>query len=149
MSRKLRTSIAAIAATAAGVALVATPSAGAAGNPYTATGVCGAGFRVVQSQPVDFQRIVAGRSVLTFNAGQKRWCAVTLKSRLIGTASWTDATIQRPGRTQKWDANFFSYFAGPRYVEGGRGACVEYSGSMQLPRRNTTLSAYAKSSVGC
>lgn len=119
------------------------PSASAAANPYRATTVCGPGYKVLVERPITFGKAVHGRLVFLRNERASTFCAVALKRSLVGTPSWTDVSLSRPkARKYVSDGNFFSYYAGPVYLKGTRtDTCMLYSGSMQIPRRRTTLAA--------
>lgn len=119
------------------------PSASAAANPYRATTICGPGYRVLVERPIDFRRASYGRLVFLRNDRASTFCAVAIKTSLVGTPSWTDVSLARPrARKYESDGNFFSYYAGPVYLKGTKtDTCMLYSGSMQIPRRRTTLAA--------
>lgn len=123
--------------------LALAPSAGAAANPYRATTICGPGYKVLVERPITFGPKVHGRLVFLRNDRASKFCAVSLKTSLVGTPSWTDVSIARPNASKyESDGDFFSYYAGPVYLRGTRtSTCMLYSGSMQIPRKRTTLSA--------
>lgn len=125
------------------IALAAAPSAGAAANPYTARQVCGPGYQLLVERPVTFGKNVHGRLMFLRNERASKFCAVTLKTSLVGTPTWTDVSLQKPSTRQFIsDGDFFSYYAGPVYVRGTRtSTCILYSGGMHIPRRKTTLAA--------
>lgn len=129
----------------------AAPPAGAAGNPYTAAGVCGPGYRTVSTKPVDFPgRGVVGRLVLMHKPPAGGYCAVVLKTRFIGTPTWTDVSLKRDKRVKfEMDGDFFSYYAGPVYLGRPKGSCFQWRGSMHETVRGRTYTHGAHGSLGC
>lgn len=119
------------------------PPAGAAANPYRATTLCGPGYQVRADRPIDFGKRSYGRLVFLYSDRSSTFCAVALKTSLVGTPSWTSVSLARPkARKYVSDGGTFSYYAGPVYMKGKRTrTCMLYSGAMQIPRRNTTLAA--------
>lgn len=150
MSHKLRIPLLA-ALSCAAVGGATAPPAGAAANPYTAAGVCGAGFRTVSTKPVDFPgRGTIGRLVLMHRAPAGGYCAVVLKTRFIGVPTWTDVSLKRDKRVKfEMDGDFFGYYAGPVYLGRPKGSCFQWRGSMQEKARGTTYSHGAHGSLGC
>jgi hypothetical protein len=122
---------AAILAAAAAPAL-----ASAAGNPYTAAGVCGAGFTPIDRHPLyatapyDGARVHLATIVLTYNGATGQNCVVTLKARRLGKPDHVYAEVRTrpaaPGNSDG-DAGTFRYFAGPTYVSA-RGKKVRWGG---------------------
>ncbi len=119
ISRKLTTALAL-------TALAGVPAAAsAAGNPYTAAGVCGPGFRPIDRHglyayaPYDGARVHLATIVLTYNRATGRNCVVTLKERRLGKPDHVYAQVQTrpaaPGNADG-DAGRFRYYAGPTYV---------------------------------
>lgn len=150
MSRSPRILLLAALACTAAIGSAA-PPAGAAGNPYTAAGLCGPGFRTVSTKAVDFPgRGAIGRLVLMRKPPAGGYCAVVLKTRFIGTPTWTDVSLQRD-RLVKYvsDGDAFSYYAGPVYLGRPRGACLRYRGSMQEAVGGRTYSHGAHGRIGC
>ena len=120
------------------IAVAATPTASAAKrNPYTAAGVCGPGYEVVNRAPMfRYGRLLAG-TVLTYKRSTGRYCAVTLKRRWIGRPSWTEVYLRREGgpRQDHRDYGSFSYYAGPVYNRSAD-RCLGWGGKAhQLVRR--------------
>jgi hypothetical protein len=125
------------------VALLVLPgSAGAArNNPYTAAGVCGAGFK-----PIDRRQLVDSNFgvrlatvVLTYNTATGRNCVVVLKRYRVGqTSRYGDRLYAqlytRPLRNPAnlgHDQGNFRYYAGPVYVTAP-GKCVQWGGGASL-----------------
>lgn len=123
-----------LAATAA--ATVLAPSAAQAANPYTAAGVCGPGYGVIQRHSILGPKGgVLGTAVLTWNGATQKNCAVTLKRRAVGTATWTETSIAKKNGRYKAQDGFFSYYAGPLYVKAP-GTCVIFGGRMRDAQGN-------------
>lgn len=128
-------SLAAVACTAA---FAAPTVAGAEqANPYTAAGVCGAGYK-----PIDRHNLVDGNNgillaetVLTYNASTGRNCVVTLKRYRVGlTSRYHDNVMAevytRPLTTPSnldHDQGNYKFFAGPVYVYAPN-KCVQWGG---------------------
>ncbi len=100
-------------------------AATAAGNPYTAAGVCGPGYapidrhKLFATAPYDGARVHLATIVLTYNASTGRNCVVTLKERRLGRPDHVYAQVQtRPASptSADGDSGRFRYFAGPTYV---------------------------------
>jgi hypothetical protein len=131
---------------AALLGLLAIPSAAsAAKNPYTAAGVCGSGYKVIDrhrlyaTNPATGRRVLLAAAVLTYNARTGRNCAVTMKRYRVGKARRVfgdhlsvslAARPLGPG-TVDGDAGEFRYYAGPAYVPA-RNRCVQWGGSATL-----------------
>ncbi|MGE0028275.1 MAG: hypothetical protein AB7O78_02500 [Thermoleophilia bacterium] len=111
-------------------------AASAAANPYTAAGVCGAGFRPIDRHPLyatapyDGARVHLATIVLTYNGATGQNCVVTLKARRLGKPDHVYAEVRTrpaaPGNADG-DAGTFEYFAGPTYVYA-RGKKVRWGG---------------------
>ena len=74
--------------------LLAIPAAAsAARNPYSAAGVCGLGYRVIDrhrlyaTNPSNGNRVLLATVVLTYNSAQGTNCAVTMKRYRVGKAA--------------------------------------------------------------
>lgn len=118
------------------LALIAVPAASAAKNPYSATGLCGAGYRVIDRHGLfdigpDGVRHHLADMVLTYNASAGRNCAVTIKRRRVGKPDyvWISLATHRAGdgdgRTN------LKYFAGPAFV-AARHRCIQWHGGAEL-----------------
>jgi hypothetical protein len=113
--------------------------AGAAGNPYTAAGVCGPGFSPIDrhalwaSAPATGAKVRMATIVLTYNAGTGQNCVVTLKTRRLGKADHVYAEVRTrpavPGNADG-DAGQFRYYAGPTYVSA-RGKRIRWGGGTE------------------
>ena len=135
-----------LALCAALLGLVAIPSAATAKtNPYTAAGVCGPGYKVIDRHPLYATNPYSGRPVrlasvvLTYNARVGKNCAVTLKRYRVGKRApifgdhLSVSLAARPlgPGTAAGNAGEFRYFAGPVYVPA-RHRCVQWAGSAVL-----------------
>lgn len=118
--------------------------ASAAKNPYTAAGVCGAGYksidrhRLYDHNPYSGKRVLLATIVLTYNPATGKNCAVTMKRHRVGKAAgWGDwlyvSLAARPlgDATVGGDSGNFRYYAGPVYVPARR-RCVQWSGGAHL-----------------
>ena len=126
--------------------LLAIPAAArAAKNPYSAAGVCGLGYRVIDrhrlyaTNPSNGNRVLLATVVLTYNSAQGTNCAVTMKRYRVGKAApvFGDhlgvslaARPLGPG-TVDGDSGEFKFFAGPVYVPA-RDRCVQWAGDATL-----------------
>ncbi len=157
-----QTRIALLLVTAAAL-LAAPPAAQAARNPYTAAGVCGPGYKVIDrhrlfaTNPYSGAPIKLAAVVLTYNAAKGMNCAVTLKRYRVGKVSGPrqaseNLSVSLAARplgpsTVDGDSGDFRFYAGPAYVPA-RNRCVQWGGSavLLLPPnfhpRGTLNSAY-------
>lgn len=142
----MRTRLLGIALVVAGLlSLVAVQAATARKNPYTAEGVCGPGYRVIDRHrlydinPATGRRVRLAAVVLTYNPGNGYNCAVTMKRYRVGKKrpvfgdhlSVSLAARPLSDATVDGDAGNFKYFAGPTYVPA-RSRCVQWAGSATL-----------------
>jgi murein DD-endopeptidase MepM/ murein hydrolase activator NlpD len=95
------------------------------GNPYSAEGVCGAGFTVVDSQPL----ASSGSTYLLYNSSTLNNCVVTLKAVSLGQATAVSAFLEVQGSTRTTDSGNFAYYAGPVRKAAGS-TCVKWGGSV-------------------
>jgi hypothetical protein len=114
-------------------------------NPYTAEGVCGPGYEVIDRHrlydinPATGRRVRLAAVVLTYNSGNGHNCAVTMKRYRVGKKrpvfgdhlSVSLAARPLSDATTDGDAGNFKYYAGPTYVPA-RNRCVQWSGSATL-----------------
>jgi hypothetical protein len=129
---------------AALLGLLALPSAASAAkrNPYTAAGVCGPGYKVIDrhrmyaTNPANGNDVLLAAVVLTYNAARGTNCAVTMKRYRVGRKQrvfgdhLSVSLAARPlgPETADGDAGEFKYFAGPVYVPA-RDRCVQWGGA--------------------
>lgn len=119
-------------------ALVTAGPASAQPNPYTPGKACGAGYSVVRSHPMTANsnhNVLLATSYLLYNRSTGNNCAVTMKNRAIGRATYTTATIKKKSGNPYdaiTDHGYFKYFAGPVYVHAVR-TCVKYGAAVSQP----------------
>ncbi|MFE2354125.1 spore-associated protein A [Streptomyces parvulus] len=115
-----------IAVGAIGAGLLATaPAAGAATKGASATynGVCGSGYKVVNSMPIG----KTGTVYLTYNSSTGKNCTVTIRNT-TGTPTYMVAYVRNVDTGEEmYDADDYRSYAGPVYAFA-RGACVEWGG---------------------
>jgi hypothetical protein len=95
------------------------------GNPATPTGVCGAGYSVIDSHGLG----KAGKVYLLYNAGNKKNCVTTIKSTSVGKKSPAGAHLQVRGGAKVTDSGDFAYYAGP-VSRVAAASCVKWGGSV-------------------
>jgi GH25 family lysozyme M1 (1,4-beta-N-acetylmuramidase) len=102
---------------------------GTPGNPYTATGVCGTGYSIIDQQSlVDTAGVTQGIVYLLYNSGTGGNCVATLKATSIGTKSAVAAYLEVQGQTRITDSGSYSYYAGPVSAVAAN-TCVKWGGS--------------------
>lgn len=139
MRRRLAVPASVLALCGAAAALPA--AAGAAGNPYTPTQVCGAGYGVVDQHALTTDAgITLGTTYLLYNGAKGKNCAVTLKARQLGVATNTGVSVKRQGAEAPWvtDVSSYRYYAGPVYVKAP-GKCVQWGGNMSFPNGRSAV----------
>lgn len=117
-------SLTAVVAVGAGL-LAAAPAAGAATTGATASynGVCGSGYKVVNSMPIGG----AGTVYLTYNSASGKNCTVTVRNS-TGSPTYMVAYVRNiDSGEDQYDEGEYRSYAGPVYVSA-RGACVEWGG---------------------
>lgn len=131
-----RIAVAAAATAALSAATIAGP-AQAASNPYTPTGVCGAGFGVIDHHELRAGGVQLGTVYLLYKASTARNCVVTIKQRGVGKKTPTAAFLQKQGGkgAGKLDYNRFAYYAGPRKVTA-KHTCVRWGGGIKVGKRS-------------
>jgi hypothetical protein len=93
-----------------------------AGNPYTPTQVCGAGYRIVDSHTV------GGATVyLLYNSSSGDTCTAMMSDDPSSAASM-NATLSVRGGASASDPGTSTYYAGP-VTEHAPASCVEWGGS--------------------
>ena len=118
------TSLIAVGVVGAGL-LVTAPAAGAATNGATAAynGVCGSGYKVVNSMPIG----KTGTVYLTYNSATGKNCTVTIRNT-AGAPKYMVAYVRNVDSGEDmYDAGEYRSYAGPVYAFA-RGACVEWGG---------------------
>ncbi|MCZ4125741.1 spore-associated protein [Streptomyces sp. H39-S7] len=117
---------AAVAGALTSLVVGATAAFGAAAQAVpnvTPQGVCGSGYKTVNSAPI----ASLGTVYLTYNSANGKNCVATIRTN-PGTAKKMSAYINVPD-TQAWaeDAGSFMSYAGPSRVYG-KGHCVSWGG---------------------
>jgi hypothetical protein len=97
-------------------------------NKYTPQSACnsggkGSGYYVLRSMGVS-----GGVAYLLYSNSTKYNCAVTIKSKHVGTKSPVSTWIQKKGGGAISDSGSFAWYAGPVYVNAP-GACVRFGGN--------------------
>ncbi len=93
-------------------------------NPYTATGVCGSGYKVVASRALGRAATVH----LLYNTAQGRNCVVTMSRYVFPSKIAMNAILQVKGGSTASNSGRFTVYAGPvRLPAAGR--CVIWGGS--------------------
>ncbi|WP_371780407.1 hypothetical protein [Streptosporangium subroseum] len=115
-----------------GILLTSQGTALAVANPHTPEGVCGSGYRVIESHPLVGSAGTGGRVYLLYNSGNGYNCSVTIKSVAVGTASQVTADLQVfTGNSVKGyrDRGNYKYYAGPVKAYAA-GKCVAIYGDV-------------------
>jgi hypothetical protein len=97
-------------------------SGGGAANPYTAAGVCGSGYSVIDSHNLGSATIY-----LLYNAGYN--CVVTLVHS-GGNAVGLNATLSVQGGGSGTDPGLYDWYAGPIRLSAA-GKCVSWGGTYE------------------
>lgn len=117
-----------------GLALAAAP-AQAAANPYSATQLCGKGYREVHRFNTTYVDVV-----LLWNGRNN--CAVALKrGSAAGTSTRTGVFLEAQRGDYDEDENRSRWYAGPVYVRGV-GRCVIFGGYTKTPPKSTKPGIY-------
>lgn len=116
-------SVGAVTAAVVGALAAAAPQAGAATARATYNGVCGSGYKVLDSVQVG----TAGTAFLTYNPATGLDCVITIRTR-PGTAVYMLAAITDDQDVDPFfDDGLYTTYAGPVYM-GNPGHCVNYWG---------------------
>jgi hypothetical protein len=97
-------------------------SGGSASNPYTATGVCGSGYSVIDSHNLGSATVY-----LLYNAGKN--CVVTMVHNGTGAVG-LNATLSVQGGSSASNPGLFQWYAGPVRLSAPS-ACVKWGGTYQ------------------
>jgi hypothetical protein len=132
MHRSMKQLLAAAALT--GAAIAAPAVAAAETNPYTGQEVCGSSYGLYENHTVwsNDHKVQLGQLQVLFSAWEGKSCAVMLKTRRVGEATFTSVSLARKQKNLDWksDDGSFSYYAGPVYVKG---PCARAGGYMHMP----------------
>ncbi|MEU7873550.1 GH25 family lysozyme [Dactylosporangium sp. NPDC049140] len=100
-------------------------SGGGATNPYTATEICGGGYKVIDQAALSS----AGTVYLLYDATTGGNCVTTVKATKLGTASATSAYLEVKGKARNTDSGSYAYYAGPVRASA-ENTCVKWGGSV-------------------
>lgn len=145
--RRLAASVVAVAVLLGAMSAV---PASAAANPYTPTGVCGAGYRVIHSLPAKTDAgATFGRVYLLYKSGGYN-CVVTIKTSFVGKKTHTAAILMRHSEDSSQnlqDSGNFKYYAS---VKGHAPHCISYAGWIadRAEPPHTGVSGFAGSGWG-
>ncbi|MFI7439788.1 protein kinase domain-containing protein [Nonomuraea indica] len=93
-------------------------------NPYTATGVCGAGYKVINSRPLGDGATI----YLLYNAGAGRNCVVTLSKMVHPGKVQMNALLQVKDGPSASNPGRFTAYAGPVRL-AAKNKCVIWGGT--------------------
>ncbi|MEV4245456.1 serine/threonine-protein kinase [Streptosporangium canum] len=93
-------------------------------NPYTPTGVCGAGYKVVNSKALGS----AATIYLLYSSGAGKNCVVTMAKYVIPSKISMNATLQVKGGSSGSNPGSFTAYAGPVRLSAVK-KCVIWGGS--------------------
>ena len=115
---------------------VAPSVASAKKNPYTAKGVCGAGYKEIDRHKLfdtapDGRRLRLADMVLMYNAANGNNCAVTIKKRRINKPDYLWISLASRTAGDGDGETDLKFFAGPAYVHAP-GKCIQWHGGAQL-----------------
>ena len=128
------------------VLLIVPSAASAAKNPYTAAGVCGPGYRVIDrhrlyhTNPATGAPVLLATVVLTYNPASGVNCAVTMKRYRVGQA--------RPVYGDFLAVTLAARPLGPNTVAGNSGEFKFFAGPVYVPARGRTLTKLSRSIAG-
>ncbi|MFI7466344.1 spore-associated protein A [Nonomuraea sp. NPDC049646] len=89
-------------------------------------GVCGSGFRVIDSHPFKSGSTALGTIYLSYNSGTGKNCVVTVNKTPY--TRWMRATLTVQGGATKTDAGEFKSYAGP-VILSAVDTCVKWGGA--------------------
>ncbi|WP_329429561.1 protein kinase [Streptosporangium sp. NBC_01495] len=93
-------------------------------NPYTATGVCGSGYKVVDSRALGSAATV----YLLYNTGEGKNCVVTMSKYVFPSKIAMNAILQVKGGSSGSNPGSFTVYAGPIRLPAAK-KCVIWGGS--------------------
>lgn len=124
LSRRIAaTAVLATAAIAGTVAI--TPQASAAATA-TYNGVCGTGYKVVNSAPIGSK----GTVFLTYNSAKGKNCVVTVRNATGKPVPMFAYLYVQGADESAEDGGAYTSYAGPVYGDG-RGKCVDWAGGIE------------------
>ncbi|MEU6741674.1 serine/threonine-protein kinase [Streptosporangium sandarakinum] len=93
-------------------------------NPYTAAGVCGSGYKVIDSHALSSSATV----YLLYSSGAGRNCVVTMSKYVVPERITMNAILQVKGGSSGSNPGPFTAYAGPVRLPGA-GKCVIWGGT--------------------
>jgi len=97
-------------------------ASGSTANPYSATGVCGSGFSIIDSHAL------TGATVyLLYDDSTAQNCVTTLSDADLGAVAM-NATLKVEGGGSASDPGEYTWYAGP-VIEDAANACVQWGGT--------------------
>ena len=93
-------------------------------NPYTATGVCGSGYKVINSRALGSVATI----YLLYNSAAGKNCVVTMSRYVIPAKVAMNATLQVKGGSSGSNPGSFTVYAGPVRLSAAK-KCVIWGGS--------------------
>ncbi|MER6172539.1 protein kinase [Streptosporangium sp. NPDC001681] len=93
-------------------------------NPYTATGVCGSGYKVINSKALGSVATI----YLLYSSAAGKNCVVTMSRYVIPAKISMNATLQVQGGSSGSNPGKFTVYAGPVRLSGAK-KCVIWGGS--------------------
>ncbi|MDN0193429.1 spore-associated protein A [Streptomyces sp. S.PNR 29] len=127
LSRRASAATALAALTIGGTVAATAPASAAPSAPAAAyNGVCGTGYKVIDSTPVGN----VGTVYLTWNESTGKNCAVTIRNT-PGAKILMSVKLEIPELEDTWasDADQYTTYAGPVYLSS-RGYCVQWTGQI-------------------
>ncbi|MEV0667497.1 serine/threonine protein kinase [Actinomadura luteofluorescens] len=97
-------------------------------NKYTPQSACNSGGKGTGYYVLRSMNVSGGAAYLLYSNSTKYNCAVTIKSKHVGTKSPVSAWIQKKGGGAISDSGSFAWYAGPVYVSAP-GTCVRFGGN--------------------
>lgn len=97
-------------------------------NKYTPQSACNSGGKGSGYYTLRSMAVSGGVAYLLYSNSTKYNCAVTMKTKHVGTKSSVSTWIQKKGGGAISDSGSFAWYAGPVYVNAP-GACVRFGGN--------------------
>lgn len=116
-----------------GQATTPPPATGGTKNPYSATQVCGSGFKQIDSAALG----TLGRVVLLYSASSGQNCVVTLRNNVSGKVAMR-AYLELKDQPRKTGAGSFQYYAGPIRAKAAH-ICIKWGGAIGSVRYDSPL----------
>jgi hypothetical protein len=143
LTMMVKTIAASLAATV--LAVLSPLPANAAVNPYDPTELCGSSYQQIDDKVLLTANMddIYGDMYLMYSATTKKNCVVTIKTKFVGTATWTNVKLEDEDGHVVQDPGNYRYYSGPRYLYAP-GKCVRYSGAIYSgPNKTGRLASYS------